>query len=97
MEKKISYKAIPNCLRKYRRIRGFKQKQVAKILGFKTSSRISRWEKGACFPSIVSLLKLAYLYRTMPDTLFLDLAHTLRNVIREQEEKVVGKATESNG
>jgi transcriptional regulator with XRE-family HTH domain len=97
MGTKTSYKAIPNCLRKYRRIRGLKQKQVAKILGFKTASRISRWEKGYCFPSVVNLLKLSILYRTMPDTLFLDLTRELREEIREQEKKVLGKATGSNG
>jgi transcriptional regulator with XRE-family HTH domain len=97
MGTKISYKAIPNCLRKYRRISRFKQKQVAKMLGFKTASRISRWEKGYCLPSVVNLLKLSILYRTMPDTLFLDLTRKLREVIREQGEKVFGKAVESNG
>jgi hypothetical protein len=45
----------------------------------------------------VNLLKLSILYRTMPDTLFLDLTRKLREAIKEQEEKVFGKATESNG
>jgi transcriptional regulator with XRE-family HTH domain len=97
MSTKISYKAIPNCLRKYRRISRLKQKQVAKILGYKTANRISRWEKGYCLPSVVNLLKLSILFRTMPDTLFLDLTRKLREVIREQEEKVLGKVSGSNG
>jgi transcriptional regulator with XRE-family HTH domain len=97
MGTKISYKAIPNCLRKYRRISRLKQKQVAKILGFKTASRISRWEKGCCFPNVVNLFKLSIIYRTMPDTLFLDLTRKLREVIGEEKEKVFGKTKGSHG
>jgi transcriptional regulator with XRE-family HTH domain len=97
MNKKISAHAIPNCLRKYRLIRGLKQKQVASILGLKNAGRISQWENGVYFPGIVNLFKLAILYRTMPDALLIDLTHMLRHMICEQEEKVLGKEKENNG
>jgi len=37
--KEIKYKNIPNCLRKYRKIRGLNQSEVAKILGLKREDK----------------------------------------------------------
>jgi transcriptional regulator with XRE-family HTH domain len=81
-------KNVPNCLKKYRKARGFQQKDVAKILGLKCTSMISRWEKGFCLPSAVNLFKLAVLYRTIADSLFIDLLKTLKVEINKREEKV---------
>ena len=81
------YKNIPNALRKYRRIRGLKQKQVAQILGLSSASRISRWENGECLPSLVNAIRLSILCRNMVDGLFGDLMKRLREeiLLREQE------------
>ena len=84
----LNYKKIPNCLRKYRRVRGLKQKEVAKILGLKNSSIISRWEKGVCFPNPVNLFKLAALYRTLVDALFIDLIRMLKKDLMKEEEEI---------
>ena len=81
------YKRIPNTLRKYRRSMGLKQQDVAKLLGIKSSSRISRWEKGEGIPNLVNALKLCILYRTMVDSLFIDLIRSLREEMREREGK----------
>ena len=82
-----TYKRIPNVLRKYRRASGLKQQDVAKILGMKSSSRISRWEKGEGIPSVVNVFKLAIIYRVMVDSLFIDLIRYLRHEIHENEKK----------
>jgi transcriptional regulator with XRE-family HTH domain len=84
---KITYKRIPNCLRKYRRARGLNQKEVAKSLGLKSASIISRWEKGICLPSTINLFKLAALYRTLVDALFIDLLRFLRQKLIKKEKK----------
>ena len=84
-----TYKKIPNLLRKYRRIRGLSQKQVATILGLKSASRISRWEKGRCMPSLMNAIKLAILCRIMVDALFFDHVKAVREEIRDREEKVL--------
>ena len=80
------YKKIPNLLRRYRRSRGLRQTDVARILGMESHVCISRWEKGESMPSFVNVLKLSVLYRTMTDSLFIDLLRSLRDEIREQEE-----------
>lgn len=82
---------IPNLLKKHRKISGLKQKDVAKILELKSSSLISRWEKGLSIPSLINVFKLSILYRTMADSLFNDLVHKLREEVRELERNYYGK------
>jgi transcriptional regulator with XRE-family HTH domain len=77
---------IPNSLRRFRRVRGMKQKEVARILGIKSASMISRWEKGAMLPSTENAFKLAAIYRTMVDALYMDYMVRLKDEIRKREE-----------
>ncbi len=85
----IKYKKISNCLRKYRKLKGLKQKDVAKILKLRSTSMISRWEKGTCLPNSLNIFKLSLLYRTLIDTLFIDLMRKLKDDLRKREEKVL--------
>jgi transcriptional regulator with XRE-family HTH domain len=68
MESKGRY--IPNRLRKYRILAGYSQKDVAHILGMKSTSRISKWEQGTALPSLEYLFKLSILYRVLCDELY---------------------------
>ncbi|MEA1964924.1 MAG: helix-turn-helix transcriptional regulator [Candidatus Aerophobetes bacterium] len=88
-KKKNSLKRIPNSLRKYRRARGLKQKDVAEILGLKSTSIISRWERGFVLPKPGNIFKLATLYRTMTDALFMDLLRSVKEDIHEKEEEIL--------
>ncbi len=90
------YKKLPNRLKKYRRVRGLKQKEVAKILGLKSASMLSRWEKGICLPRPLNMFKMAILYRTMVDAVFVDLRRALLGEIRKQEEKVLRGRVKDN-
>lgn len=87
--KKAQYRKLNNCLRKYRKARGLKQKDVAEILGLSSTSMISRWEKGSCIPDSMNVLKLSLLYRTMIDALFIDHMRTLKEELRKKEEMVL--------
>lgn len=84
-------KNIPNLLRKYRKANGFKQKDVAKILGIKSSSKISRWEKGECIPNLVNAFKISILFRVMVDSLFIDLLRELREEMKKREDEYMKK------
>jgi transcriptional regulator with XRE-family HTH domain len=86
-------RAFPNCLRRYRRARGLTQKEVAKILGLKSTSIISRWERGVSLPSVLNLFKLAVLYRTMADALFIDLRRALQKELFKREAEILGDKT----
>ena len=87
--KNVNYKSIPNCLRKYRKARGLNQRKVAKIMGLKSSSIISRWEKGICLPSSLNIFKLAVVYRTMVDALFIDQLRALKDSLYKKEEEIL--------
>lgn len=91
MEKNKRARRVPNLLRKYRKVRGFKQKDVARILDLKSPSRISRWEKGLCLPSFSNALRLAVVYRVMVDVIYPDLLANLREEIMARENKVMNR------
>lgn len=88
--KTIHHKNLNN-LRKYRRLRGLRQSDVAEILGIRSTGMISRWEKGVCFPDSLNMLKMAIIYRTMVDALFIDLVRMLREKLLSKEEEVLKK------
>lgn len=80
---------MPNCLKKYRRIRGLNQMQVAAILELKGSSIVSRWESGKALPNTLNLLKLSVLYRTLIDGFYIDQVRELRKEVVDNEKKVI--------
>lgn len=63
-------KRIRNRLREYRLKAGLRQVDVAERLGFKSTERISRWEKGQAYPHMVNLFKLGRLYSVEPQALY---------------------------
>jgi transcriptional regulator with XRE-family HTH domain len=85
------YKKIPNLLRKYRKVNGFKQQDVAEILGMKSTSKISRWEKGECIPNMVNAFRISILYCVMVDSLFIDLLHELRKETKKRMDEYLQK------
>jgi transcriptional regulator with XRE-family HTH domain len=87
--KNTKHKRIPNSLRKYRKARGLTQKEIARVLGLKNTSTISRWESGFCLPKLITVMKLAVLYRTMVDGLFIDLRRLLQKDILKAEQKLL--------
>ena len=77
---------VANRLKRYRRVRGLSQKDVARIMGFKNSNRISRWEEGLAMPSARNVFKLAQIYRTMADALYMDLLPELKEEVLAGED-----------
>ena len=70
---------FPNKLKKYRRIAGYSQKKVSRILGLADTSVISRWECGRVLPTLQQVFRLSKLYESMPHQLF-DLLWNQTNV-----------------
>lgn len=79
---------IINQLRKYRRARGLKQREAARILGFADASSLSRWEQGVCLPNMRNMFRLAALYHTLVDALYIDTLRQIREEIRKREAEV---------
>jgi len=82
----------PNHLRKHRKMYGFKQKEIAKVLGIRNTSTISRWEKGLYLPSSDNLFKLAGIYGVLIDTLFPHQARTRREEMRSRVAIIRGSS-----
>lgn len=53
---------MKNNLKYYRKLAKLTQLEVAQALQFKSTDRISRWEKGNAFPHVLNALKLQNLY-----------------------------------
>jgi transcriptional regulator with XRE-family HTH domain len=87
--KNKKHKFILNNLRRCRKIRGLTQRRVAEILELKSTSMISRWEAGQCFPDTLNVFRLAIIYRSSPDALFLDFIRELRDALIKKEEKIL--------
>ena len=87
--KKIPYHRVHNSLRKYRKARGLTQKEVSRILGLKSVGIVSRWEIGHYMPKTLNVFKMAVLYRTMADALFIDFREALQKDILKAEETVL--------
>lgn len=82
-------KRIPNLLRKHRKLAGYRQHEVAKMLDLKSANRISRWEKGLATPGLFNLLKLAIIYSALCDQLYYDLIQELRLEIYERKANLL--------
>jgi len=82
------HRHIPNRLRKHRRIMGYQQKDVARLLGLQSANRISRWEKGVALPSAINLIKLSIVFRTLPTELYFDVLQQLREELHQREKKL---------
>lgn len=77
---------ILNRLRKHRKLMGYKQSDVAELLGLKNTNRLSRWEKGLSLPNTINLIKLSIIYRTFPNELYFDLLLKLRHDLLQKEK-----------
>jgi transcriptional regulator with XRE-family HTH domain len=62
------------------------QSDVAHVLGLESTDRISHWEKGQSFPSIVNLFKLAHLYGVTPDVLYPKQYWEAKNAVRLRKQ-----------
>lgn len=87
MSKKIEPPKYPNAIRQYRRKRHFKLREVALLMGLKSASHISHWEKGRKLPSLVNCFKLAAVIKCAPEVLFSDLHRQIQSEIHRRKVK----------
>lgn len=92
-----NYRPIPNCLRKYRKVSGYTQRQVALMLGVRNTGMISRWENGSRLPHPINVFRLAALYGVMADALYIDLIRRLREEMKAKREKLEARSQKLTG
>ena len=83
------YRSIPNNLRKLRLEYGYNQTQIARILGLKNTSKLSRWEHGARLPNLLNAFKLAGVYSVMVEALFKDLRDEVQSEVKARMAEVL--------
>ncbi len=84
---------IDNRLRHYRKLKGYTQSEVAKILDV-NQGNISNWEQGIKYPGLVNALKLSILYRRFLAQLFEIQYLELCQGIRDREDKLTSQTHE---
>jgi len=84
------YKDIGKQLRRYRRLMGFSQTEVAEKLRLKSSAIISRWEQGVSLPSLDNALKLSVIYKTLVNELFWEIFTAYRLELLKNENRNLG-------
>ena len=92
----INHTKFPSQLRKHRKERGLKQKDVAQLIGIKNTTAISRWEKGQNLPSLINTIKLSIVYHVLIDSLFIDLVRELRKEIHSRQQINNNKTTDKH-
>jgi transcriptional regulator with XRE-family HTH domain len=81
-----TYKKILNRLRKYRKLMGYSQMEVALKLGYSSTSQVSRWEEGLAMPSAINLLKLSIIYGRLPNDLYFDTYLELKSILIKKDK-----------
>lgn len=74
---------IENRIWKYRKIKGFKQKELAFLIGQDLASQVSRYERGLVIPNSEHLIKLSYALDTKIELLY---PHLMKRWIQEVKE-----------
>ena len=77
-----------NFIRLYRKKQGLTQKELASLLGFKSSSSISNYERGKKMPGLEVLLKLEIACRTPGAFLYRTHYLKLKKELRQKEEEL---------
>ena len=71
---------------------GFSLEDIKKYLKLKSTSMISRWERGQSMPSGENLLKLSILYKTLVNELYFSLSKEYQAGLFPSEKHIVKPA-----
>ena len=85
--KEILHKPYRTQLKRLRRKAGFTQKQLAKLIGHKTTAHISRYENGKKLPSLVTALKICSALVSIVDVTFGDLTESINREVQKRKER----------
>jgi len=78
---------LPNELRRYRRARGLRLRDVANLIGQSSVAHIAHWEKSRKSPSLENSIRLAIAVQCPMEVLFLGLYNQLKQEVNEAKDK----------
>lgn len=76
-----------NQIRRYRRKRALRVRDLARLIGVGTWSHVSEWENGHRLPSLGNALKLSVALRCPLEILFNDLFRSHGRTISDRKER----------
>ncbi len=74
-----------NRIARHRRHKKYSQRQLAKLLGLKSASRITSWETGESIPSTEKLFQLEQALNAMPDELLYEYSKRMKQEVVERQ------------
>jgi transcriptional regulator with XRE-family HTH domain len=77
---------IENRIKRGREENGYKQSDIAFLLGHGCSSHVSCYERGLIMPDSENLLKLCYILHTLPEWLYPEITRRWRMEIENAKE-----------
>lgn len=82
----LTRRRVPNNLYALRRIRGFRQKTVAALLGQKGTDMVSCYERGSALPPLSTAIKLSVILGAQLPELFPHLHRKMEKEVEERSE-----------
>jgi transcriptional regulator with XRE-family HTH domain len=82
----------PNTIRTCRKESGLGQKELAFLMGLKSTGTLSRYENGLITPDLENTFALQFALKTPVQLLYRDLATRIAGEVRERQEQL-GKPT----
>jgi len=79
---------IENRIRRGREEHGYLQRDLALLLGHENPSQVSRYERGLVMPDCENMLKLCYIFNTLPEFLYPELTRAWKEEVRQRKEKM---------
>ena len=77
-------KRLYNRIRRKREESGYRQSDVAFMLGHKNSSQVSCYERSLIMPDSENMMKLCYCLNTMPEGLYCEITKKWKNEVDEK-------------
>lgn len=79
---------IPNSIRRYRRYRHLRVRDVAERLGLLNAAHVSSWERGKKLPNLRNALRLSAVLKIPIEVLYCDYFNSLREEIEKRLTKI---------
>jgi transcriptional regulator with XRE-family HTH domain len=79
---------VENRIWKYRNINGFKQEELAFLIGQDAPSQVSRYERGLVIPKLEQLIKLCYAMDTKIESIYPQLMKKWHQEVENKKERL---------
>jgi len=87
MQTIFDFIGAPNQIRRYRKKRGLRIRDMLMLLGLSSPSQIAHWEKGRKMPTLDNALKLSAAIGCPVEVLFIERFQSLRKQVSERRLK----------